>query len=58
MTALLDCPTELLLGLFLFLDNIDDALHLARCSQQLHAVFDSYRVSILKNIVVSQVIRC
>jgi hypothetical protein len=37
----------------MLLDNIDDAIHLARCAKQLHAVFESYRLSILKTIVVS-----
>jgi hypothetical protein len=53
MTGLLDCPNELLLNLFMLSDNIDDALHMARCAKQLHAVFESYRLSILKSIVVS-----
>jgi hypothetical protein len=53
MSGLLDCPNKLLLDLFMLLDNIDNALHLARCTKQLHAIFKSYRLLILKSIVVS-----
>jgi hypothetical protein len=53
MSGLLDCLNKLLLNLFMLLDNIDNALYLARCTKQLHAIFKSYCLLILKSIVVS-----
>jgi hypothetical protein len=53
MAELRDCATEILVDIYSLLDNIDDALHLARCSKRLYAVFDNRRLQILKSIIVS-----
>ncbi|KAF2181213.1 hypothetical protein K469DRAFT_638382, partial [Zopfia rhizophila CBS 207.26] len=53
MAGLLDCATELLLDIYRFLDNIDDALHLARCSKRIYTVFDTHRFQIMKSIIVN-----
>lgn len=52
-TALLTCAAEFLLSIFKLLDNIDDALHLARSLRQLNTVFKRYRRNILRTIIVS-----
>jgi len=48
-----NCATELLIDVYLHLDNIDDALHLARCSKRINAVYETHRLHILKSIIVS-----
>ena len=53
MAAFPDFATELLLEIYMQLDNIDDVLHLARSSKALYAVFDAYRFAILKSVIVS-----
>lgn len=53
MAELLDCANELLVEIYQSLDNIDDALHLARCSKRMYAVFDTSRFHIMKSIIVS-----
>jgi hypothetical protein len=52
-----NCATELTLGIFLLLDNIDDALHLARSSRQLNTIFERYKYDIAWNIVVRVISR-
>jgi hypothetical protein len=53
MAALSGIAIELLLDVFQRFDNIDDVLHLARCSKHLYTVFDTYRFQILKSVIVS-----
>jgi len=53
MAGLQNCATELVLDIYLQLDNIDDALHLGRCSRRLNAIFNRHRFRILKSIIVS-----
>ncbi|KAJ4356520.1 uncharacterized protein N0V89_004554 [Didymosphaeria variabile] len=43
MAELHDLSTELLLNIYELLDSIDDALHLARGSKHLHAVYETHR---------------
>jgi hypothetical protein len=53
MAALSGIAIELLLDIYQSFDNIDDVLHLARCSKLLYTVFDTYRFQILKSVIVS-----
>lgn len=57
MGSLLLLPAELLLMIFKSLENIDDALHLARTCKLLNNTFDSsHRAAIFRSIIVS--LRC
>ena len=51
---ILELPVEVLLLIYQSLNDIDDALHLARTCKQLYAIFDSpsSRVNILRCIIV------
>ncbi|RAK95574.1 uncharacterized protein BO80DRAFT_486755 [Aspergillus ibericus CBS 121593] len=51
MGHILDLPTELLPIIYLHLNNIDDALHLARCCKRFNGVFEYHRLAILRNII-------
>ncbi|PSN61082.1 hypothetical protein BS50DRAFT_593413 [Corynespora cassiicola Philippines] len=53
MVGLQDCMNELLLKIYLHLHSIDDAIHFARCTKRLFAVFDTKRLQIMKNIVLN-----
>ena len=54
MSRALDLPPEIVLWVFESLDNIDDALHLARCCKYFYSIFDvtGVRLKIFKSIVV------
>jgi hypothetical protein len=54
LLGLTDLPTELLLCVYQSLDDIDDALHLARSCRRLYRVFNdpANRHGILKSIIV------
>lgn len=54
-TRLLDLPPELLINIYEQLENIDDALHLARSCRLMYAVLDApgRRLSIFSHIIVS-----
>ena len=56
MSMLIDCTPELIINIYQCLDNIDDALHLARCCRHTHAVFETHRLFILKSIIVSSLL--
>ncbi|OGM50740.1 hypothetical protein ABOM_000706 [Aspergillus bombycis] len=53
---ILDLPVEVLLLIYQSLNDIDDALHLARTCEQLYTIFDSpsSRVNIFRCIIQSQ----
>ncbi|UCK59095.1 hypothetical protein AFCA_001920 [Aspergillus flavus] len=53
---ILELPVEVLLLIYQSLNDIDDALHLARTCEQLYAIFDSpsSRVNILRCIIQTQ----
>ncbi|PLN74449.1 hypothetical protein BDW42DRAFT_63445 [Aspergillus taichungensis] len=53
MGWVLNLPTELIIRIFESLDDIDDALHFARCCKDLHCVFDplSARFKIFRSII-------
>lgn len=53
--GLLHCSVELLLSMYMLLNNINNVLHLARSSKQLCAVFDRYQLEITRNIEVRAV---
>lgn len=55
MTQLTDLPTELLLNIYEQLENIDDALHLARSCKLMYEVLDpqGHRLSVFSHIIVS-----
>jgi hypothetical protein len=59
MAQLLDLPPELFIIIFFVLDNIDDALHLARTCRFVNALFDApgRRLSILTRVIVSILIQ-
>lgn len=53
MAWLEEYPNELLINIYGLMDNIDDALHVARCSKRMNAVYEAHRVQILRKIIVS-----
>jgi hypothetical protein len=54
MNLILNLPPEIIVWVFKSLDDIDDALHFARCCKYVHCVFDpmSVRLEIFKSIIV------
>ena len=49
----LGLPIKIILQICGFLVTINDALHLARCSKHLHAMYETHQYQILREIIAS-----